>query len=476
MNYPGKSFYPLISEISLILGIWLSLKGNILYVQAGLMPYFLVVFIVPNTIAVPLAFINKFQVATTYLLLVSIVFALLAAWAFALSAEFSILPLYLIPILASFYYITKNDRLWVSRASIFIASFLILALVSTLLRFIVSNAPFPFTVTSINNDELPQGIPLLFQDALVMITNEYVLTVSIQFLFVILLAASLLSENFILIYTNLRKYAGGIRSSITGSLAFVLGCQCETIIYTVPVFSAILVSLILIPLMAAGIVLLILSNIFLRGLSRMRGNRMQKIADSFNSRKTAITTGIGMLILILVSTLGVLFSWELDIFYFYGLNFLVFAASYVLVSGLFRKEVIQGKARFTAISEIVLSMGIMIAWLIPYMEAIAYQNYAVFGIMELSSFAGGSMLALGNREMNKIQKNLVLEMVSMMFTLAGVFVLYYTDLFQPTLWYGFTIPDQLLFAVLLIMISLPFLWFFNYASIEMKCNANAATA
>ena len=464
-------FYPIIGAASLFTGFWISYSAGSLYVQQGLMPEFMAVFGLPIVVAALLSLMDVARAARIYLMILSSLFSLLFLIAFVRSGQYTVIGLYAIPVVLCIYYVIEIDPAWGQRAAVFLLSFLILAYLTTILRIGSGSSPFPITAISINNDEVPQGIPLLFQDSLVVITPAYILTVSVQFLLLLGAEAALLSENFMLIYRNLKLYAGEAGpSTATSLLVLVLGCQCETIIGSIPVLSAVIVSLVLLPLSAAGIILLIFSNIFLRGFQRDGGVKMMEFADSFRNRRTAVLSGLAMVFLLFVSTAGAFLSWELDIFYFYGLNFAIYVITYLLIAGLFSEGPGTHSQRSLAASAVVASMALMVIWLVPIMQVHAYSSPEVFGAMEISSFAGGFMLAFGASRAGGVYRNIVLEMVAMMFTLTGAVILYYTDIFQSGLWMGFPFQDQLLFAVTLTIVSLPFLWFFNYVSIERKCS------
>ena len=463
--------YPLIAAASLFTGFWISYSAGSLYVQQGLMPEFIAVFGLPIVVAAVLSLMDAARAARTYLMILSSIFSLLFLIAFAHSGQYTVIGLYAIPVVLCIYYVIETDPAWAQRAGVFLSSFLILAYLTTILRIGSGSSPFPVTTISINNDEVPQGIPLLFQDSLVVITPTYIFTISVQFLFLLGAEAALLSENFMLIYRNLKLYAGEAgTSTATGVLVLVLGCQCETLIGSIPVLSAVVVSLILLPLSAAGIILLVFSNIFLRGFQRDGGARMMEFADSFRNRRTAVLSGLVMVLFLFVSTIGAFLSWELDIFYFYGLNFAIYVTTYLLIAGLFSERPGTHSRISLAASAVAASMGLMLIWLIPIVQVHAYSSPEVFGVMEISSFAGGFMLAFGASRAGGVYRNLILEMVAMMFTLIGAVILYYTDIFQSGIWMGFPFQDQLLFAVTLTIVSLPFLWFFNYVSIERKCS------
>ena len=464
-------FYPMIAAASLFTGFWISYSTGSLYVQQGLMPEFMGVFGLPIVIAALLALMDTARAARTYLMILSSIFSLFFLIAFVRSGQYTVIGLYAIPVVLCIYYVIEADPAWMQRAAVFLSSFLILAYLTTILRVGNGISPFPITAISINNDEVPQGIPLLFQDSLVVISRTYILTISLQFLILLGAEAALLSENFMLIYRNLKLHAGWAGSSTaTSVLVLVLGCQCETLIGSIPVLSAVIVSLVLLPLSAAGIVLLVFSNIFLRGFQRNGGVKMMELADSFHNRRTAVLSGLAMVVILSVSTIGAFLSWELDIFYFYGLNFAIYVVTYLLIAGLFSERPRTQSQKSLAASAVAASMGLMMIWLIPIMQVHAFSSPEVFGAMEISSFVAGFMLAFGTSRADGVYRNLILEMVAMMFTLIGAVILYYTDIFQSAIWAGFPFQDQLLFAVILTIVSLPFLWFFNYASIERKCS------
>lgn len=464
----NKSAYVIIAAAAQLFGIWTLISGKYIYVQPSVALMFYSIFAGPFILSAVFSYVKKLRVPATYMELFSVFIIVIELWTFSVRGIFTVLPLFLISAILLFMDVVESSRIWISRASIFLSALTVLVIISTVIRFFNSYPPFPMTVLSIYNDGQPAGVPLIFSNAMVIFSGNFIITMSIQFTVILLIASALLAENFIMIYGILKNYGEGIRSSISGIIVFVLGCQCESIISAVPVLSAILVSVLLLPLIVVGAFLLILSYLLLRLMKRGPSGRLSKMADRFYVRSTAIFMGILMIIEIIVSSIGVYYGLEHTIFYFYGLNLAIMATSYVLVSGVLIGGSKETRSLYPLLL-IVTGMAIMVMWLLPIFETAAYSDPAYFGLMTVTSFAGGGLTGAGASRYGKIQRNIILEMISMMFTLIGVFILYFTDIFQSRLWSGFSLTSQLEFSVILILLSLPFLWFYNYLSIERKC-------
>lgn len=468
MTRLDRPIYPLIAAIAQLLGIWLLISGKFIYLQPSVSFIYYSIVIGPFLASAVFSYMKELRVPLTYLELFSIFIIVMEVWAFAIRGVLTILPLFLVSAILIFSDLVSSDRKWIARSAIFLSSLTVLVVISSVIRFFHSYPPFPMTVLSIYNDGQPQGVPLLFSDAMVIFSGDYIVTMSIQFTFILALAAALLAENFIMIYGILKDYGDGIRSSVTGLIVFIFGCQCESIISAVPVLSAILVSLLLFPLIGLGLFLLILSYLFLRAMRRDPGRRLSMLADRFYLKKTAVYMGIVLIGEVMISSIGIVYGLEHTIFYFYGLNLAIMATSYALFTGFLIQSTKESGGLYPLFL-VAAGMVVMVIWLVPVFEAAAYSDYAYYGLMSVSSFAGGTIIGMGASRYGPTERNLILEMISMMFTLIGVFILYYTDIFQSRLWNGFTLVSQLEFSVFLIMVSLPFLWFYNYLSIERKC-------
>ncbi len=180
-----------------------------------------------------------------------------------------------------------------------------------------------------------------------------------------------------------------------------------------------------------------------------------------------------MVISPILITVGVYYDLQKNLLFYFGTNLGLFAVSSLIFTRLFgeiriRLEISQIMYAFLAFFTIFF----MVVWYIPVILDLAVSNGIIFSIMGLFSVISGLILSFMLTPIDKIRRSIIYEYITGMFPIVFVIVLYYTVITSSQIWPVFSITSQLVFALVLLGLSLPFMWFSTNYSIYGNYVAN----
>lgn len=353
--------------------------------------------------------------------------------------------------------IASLNLMWIS-----LAAFLVMVAVSGILRVDSVTGLNQILAFSIYNDENPAGVPLLFYDGIIFQGPLFVYTFSLPTFVVYSVISVVLSKNYVLIYRTYVKTKLQVSSLVSGA-ATVLSCQCEGITGTLPSIAALAVSTLVVPVLMEGTVLVILTLVvlvFIAGKSTSLG----KLPGSLR-RIPPVAFAAGFMIFVpILETIAVAMGLLPNPIFFFGINFLMF------LNGIFLFMLVQmalGKIwrSRNPIALTLISSALMIIWLVPFPVSLAEKSPLIFVVMNLCMIAAGILAYYAYAGFSKDHKILFLEYLSMMFAMTGLTVLYLSSFSGITIWGVFSFSSQLVFALVLVAVSLPIMWFITNLSL-----------
>ena len=360
------------------------------------------------------------------------------------------------------------------RIAIFAAVTFIMFIIGGAVRFYTNPNEFTLLVGSIYDDENPLGVPFLFYNGIIFYGRFLVVTVSLPIIILFSLLASVLTENYLLIFKlsgfSRGRSASGIGKSANAALT-ALSCQCEGITAAFPSIVATLLLSAVIPLISMSIGLVALTNAFL-AMYFLKGKRirfLEKIWASPQSSRFFYLLVFLVFLIPLASLFAVYFGLERDLTVLSLLNVSMFIYGILIVYGFMavvKREV--HLSRIVLSSSIVLSSVLMFMWYYPTLTNFAAFSYSGFITMSLSSIAGGLLSGLVFKALWDSARRLYLQFITMMLTTLAIVVFYITSIALVVIYPLFGSTEQLLFALVLWGISLPFVWLSTNISLNYE--------
>ncbi|MCL4451703.1 MAG: hypothetical protein M1327_03640 [Candidatus Thermoplasmatota archaeon] len=371
----------------------------------------------------------------------------------------------IVALLAAFHVRRSGrDTMKLLGASSFVFFFMIV--VSSLIRM-DSGVPSHILMFSIYSDEQPAGVPLLFYDGIVIQSPALVLTISLPTMLIYPLISIAIAENYLWIF---RSYSGGGRlSSALSGAGAVLGCQCESITAVMPSLAALLISIIVIPLLVESLVLVLLTTLTLfLLLSHRRG--FIRLHDPAAKRGMILRAMSYVFILSIpfIEIYGLIIGLVHDETFFFGINFLMFIEGAIV--GTYLISILQsGKPGRHSLIWILLSTFLLLIWYIPSLVMLATEVPAYYVLMNLSSLGAGLLIATPFSAYTIREKIVLLEYITMMFSMSGIVLLYATS-FNILVWSAFTLASQFYLSIILTIMSLPIMWYITNLSLVVNAS------
>lgn len=359
-----------------------------------------------------------------------------------------------------------RDALKLLAASSFVFTFMIT--VSSLVR-LDPGIPSHVLMFSIYSDEEPAGVPILFYDGIVLQSPSLVYTISIPTILVYPLLSLAIAENYLWIVRMYSGKSGRFYSAMSGAGA-VLGCQCESITAVMPSIAALLISIIVIPLLVESIVLVSLTSLTLFLLI----NRHRSYISA-NFGKTNGHTSSRMLPLLFIIAVpfaeiyGVTLGLVKNEAFFFGINFLMFVEGAIILF-LMLSTFGGNERRGRSLLWIGISTILFLLWFVPALVTLAADNAGFFILMNVSSLVSGALIGAAFVPLKNNARTVLLEYVSMMFSMTGI-VLLYASSFNILIWNAFTLASQFYLAVILILVTLPIMWYITNLSLVVHANS-----
>lgn len=389
---------------------------------------------------------------------------------------FPSLALQIIALVFSVRYIIDNDKMKKYHLIYIIYGFLML-LISSLLRVISFEKLSQVLIFNIGDDINVKGVPFFFSNGIVVAGMRYfVFSFSFQYMIIILILGFLLLENarrIIRLSTTKNRGKSNILNLTSMSFS-VFSCQCETVTSIIPAIGAEILGIISLPIIAESLILSIGTFLYLHFVQKGRYGMFGKIWNSKKKSMGLLFVALAVMILSpLLITLGVYFGLQRNLLFYFGTNLGLFAVSSLIFTRLFSAISIRIKiSKIVYVVLGILTIIFMVAWYIPVILDIAVSNGIVFSIMGLFSVLSGLLLSLILIPINKVGRSIIYEYITGMFPIVFVIVLYYTVITSSQIWPVFSITSQLIFALILLGISLPIMWFSTNYSIYGNYVAN----
>ena len=453
------------------ISIIFSFETNYFIVSPGTPLFFYLILILLLTPLLELFFKRYLQLLRFYPISIFAMANLILA-----TLDFSNVPIFALQsaaFLLSLRYIIFSDSRRIFHIT-FIFYGISMLFLSSLLRVSVSNFHPQMYIFNSSDDIRTAGIPIFFSNGVVMSSPKlFVLTISLQYLIVILILGFFLLENAdrILAISRQKKVAFDKKGQSLGlvSTSFsVFSCQCETTTSIIPAIGSEILGLVSLPIIAESIILSLGTFIMIHLL-------LNKGEMPFFKKRWE-TNGVSLYQILLISffiilspvivTLGVFLNLQSNLLFYFGTNLGMFALGLFAFLTLFDQLNIRIRtARLVYAALGMLSLVLMAIWYFPFVLSFTVSSGLVFSIMGIISVFAGSIGAIILSSVNRVERSIIYEYLTGMFPIIFVIILYYTIISGTQIWVQFSITDQLLFSLLLLGFTLPFMWYSTNLSI-----------
>ncbi len=377
--------------------------------------------------------------------------------------------LQIVALVMALKYAVENDRLKKYHFAYVVYGFLMLIL-SSLLRFLPSQNLPNILIFNIGDDINVSGVPAFFSNGIVIASFRYfVFSFSFQYMIIILILGFFLMENArgIIRISNLESRSQSNILNLTSMSFSVFSCQCETVTSIIPAIGAEILGLISIPIIIESLILSVGTFIYLHMVERGRDGIFGKMWNNNNHNMKVLVLAIIIMVAspIIIST-GVYFNLQINLLFYFGTNIGLFAVSSFVFLNFFK--VMGFQVRISALIYSVLSACIlllMVIWYFPFLLDRTVTNGLLFSLMGISSIVSGLILSVMIMPIDKRGRSVIYEYITGMFPIIFVVILYFTVITSSQIWNVFTITDQLEFALILLGVTLPFMWFATNYSI-----------
>lgn len=346
------------------------------------------------------------------------------------------------------YFLSNRSKGDVPVGSTSILILVILLILSTSLRFVhlTSVQPGSGYIFSIYDNSPPIGIPFTYAYGLVMVLGPISLTFSPITGFAFPLIAYLTSDNTFRII-DFSRSGGAI--SLSTVIVTSIACQCEN---TIGIISGTVSSFALSILpyfIFLSIVLLILTNLYLRHPIKLRLPRVSNIS----------------IVVLFISILSV----EFTIVYsgmIYDLAVFGFNSFLTLFSGFLFGRILRIRRRLP-IYFVLFAFSVQIILFFPSLIRYALVSPSFFEVYNLMGLLAGFLISLSFSNRNNLSRLTIFEFVFSMETMIAA-VLLYLAIFSVSFFSGYSELAVIDFSVFILLISLPAMWFSNIFLLSTK--------
>ncbi|MGP6220447.1 hypothetical protein [Caldiplasma sukawensis] len=346
----------------------------------------------------------------------------------------------------------------------------LMAILATLVRYVSFQNLRNIYVLPISADINSAGIPLLFANGISIAGERYfVITFSYPFFILIMLLGFFLIENIRMII-QIASGGSNVADKFTAlSLSFtVLSCQCETTTSLIPVIGSEIIGLISLPVITESLLLSILTFVDIKlGMMGKYPHFFSYLWVRKPKRLSYILLVSGLLIVSpLLVTIGVYVNLQSNLLFYFSTNVGLFIVALVSLLIIFQFFSLNFKIdNITLILLGGISGALMIIWYLPQLLSIAVVSGLIFSIMGIISFASGSIIAIVITSLKTREKIVFYEYLAGMFPLIFLIFLYISAVIQVQVWTQFDLLQQIYFSVILLLVSLPVMWYFTNTSI-----------
>ena len=339
--------------------------------------------------------------------------------------------------------------------------FLFMIIVSSLLRMDYG-IPGRLLFFSIYDDVLPGGVPALFYHGVVIQSPYFVFTYSVITMTIYPLISVILAANYLLIYRTYRNSSTKFSSIFSGA-STILGCQCEGVTGLIPSIVALTISTLVIPLMIESVLLVSLTLATLWYLRKGEIMSILSLPAKITGKVIPLATGsIALLAIPVAFSIGVSYGYFRNESFFFGMNFLIFLEGFIMIILVdsFHNIRVSGNPLFIAF----ISFLLFLIWLFPSLVSLAESSAFYYILMNSSALISGFLAAFSFVAFRQERKTVFLEFESMMFSMIGIVSLY-ASTFGIIIWPVFSIGQQFIFSLILVIISLPIMWYITNKSL-----------
>ncbi|MEM0157051.1 MAG: hypothetical protein QXN26_03170 [Thermoplasmataceae archaeon] len=331
---------------------------------------------------------------------------------------------------------------------------------------------FPVTIESTSSMFVLIGlkVPLLEKFGVTVISTRINMILSPVELLLFFGIASLVSENYHEIITYLtghRSLSSRVGIAVYG-LTGALSCQCESFIALLPAVSILLIDEILVPMIFVSAALLAGTYILVSRLYKRKLFTTIFMPDKWNGMKTPRIAFVAFMLVSVpvIFTIGIYYSWQKSALFFFLSNMLMVLIGYIFMVELFRIIPYGVTSRRVSSGIAFLGTVIPVAWFLPFMTEAAFHSPAIYGAMTVSGFAGGVLLGTAYSLLNKNDRYVFNEYITVIFSLIPLTIFYITDRLQKAIWPSFTISGQTEFSIIAWLVMLPVMWYATHQALN----------
>jgi hypothetical protein len=100
------------------------------------------------------------------------------------------------------------------------------------------------------------------------------------------------------------------------------------------------------------------------------------------------------------------------------------------------------------------------------MTEAAFHSPAIFGVMTISGFAGGVLLGTAYSMLDRNDRYVFNEYITVVFSLLPLTIFYITDRLQRAIWPSFTLSGQTEFSIIAWLVMLPIMWYATHQALN----------
>ncbi len=446
--------------------------GNLVIDTAAVSSMAIIVTIMVLFYALQPVFMKYWHPLQLYLASFTLTFLLFLTVAFAAFPQFfmlvSSLGLFLI-----YYVLSIRDTGDLKvRVPTFFITLALMAIIGSIVGPANQPPGFPVTIESTASMFVFIGlkVPLLEKFGITVLSTKINMILSPVELILFFGIAALVSENYHEIITYLtghKSFSNRLGVAVYG-LTGALSCQCESFIALLPAVSILLIDEILVPMIFVSAALLAGTYLLVSRLYRRKHYVAFFMPDMWKGVKTLKIVFVAFILVSVpvLFTIGIYYSWQRYALFFFLSNMLMVLVGYVFMVELFRIISYGKSSRWISSGMAFLGTFIPVVWFLPFMTEAAYHSPSIFGVMTISGFAGGVLLGTAYSMLDRNDRYVFNEYITVIFSLLPLTIFYITDRLQKAIWPSFTLSGQTEFSIVAWLVMLPVMWYATHQALN----------
>jgi len=374
------------------------------------------------------------------------------------------------------YYSGFRKRL--TRASIFIAVLILMAVLGNVFTLVAQPPGFPITFESLRDVMIGLGtkLPVMEYAGVMIISSRVDIIISPIEYFLFFAIAALVSENYyeIISYVVERNSMGTGISATAYGIVGALSCQCESAIALLPTMAVLIIDTVLLPIVFLSFALLLGTYILVtRFYKQGKGFPLKfKIRRRGSSRLYLMLSILTLAVVPLIILVGVYYSWQLSPLFFFPSGMLMTLSGYSLIF-LIGRVFRSGRGNLTLNMAVIIGATILsLIWFVPRVTAYAYFNPSFYGLMSLSNFISGTLFGYAYARLGEQGKISLNEYITVLFGFIPVAVLYESEVLGLSIWSFFGLFGQIEFSLLAWIFMLPLMWVATHRGLSHISSVN----